>query len=428
MAAPLVHILVINWNGREHLEACFDSLLAGTYAPVRFVLIDNASDDGSVEFVRDRYGRDPRVEIVPCDANLGWSRGNNVGIRRAIEAGADYVLLLNNDTAVAPDAVAHLVALAEADATAGALAPKMVLFDYPAVLNSVGLACSLIGSSWDVGIGRLDGPRWDEGGPVLGACGGACFLRVAALRKAGLLPEGFDIYLDDLDLSLRIWNAGYTIERCPEAVVRHKFGATMGQGRRSRRKYYLNTRNRMYVLLRHFPLSKALAVVPAFGLGECRALGRALLEGEPWRVTAHARAWLAAVAYVPRALAHRRRMAKAGFAACRFWPLIDTRRMFFGGVELPAEGWYRARDVAGRRVRPMSVRAGQDVEAGRLRVTLVNCYPALGSAHVDLRMDGRRVATLETDATVEEVVDVPDRYRAHVTGQPAQALSERRAW
>jgi hypothetical protein len=406
MHTPLVHVLVINWNGLEHLEACFDSLLQGTYPNVRYVLVDNGSTDGSVEFVRTRYGSDARVEIVQCPVNLGWSGGNNVGMERALAAGAEYVFLLNNDTATEPDALEKLVAMAEAHPGMGALAPKMVLFDYPHILNSVGLECSIIAGSWDKGIGRLDGPRWNRSEPVIGVCGGACLLRSAALRKTGLLPEDFEIYLDDLDLCLRIWNAGYTIWSCPEAVVRHKFSATLGQGARARHKYYLNTRNRMWVILRNFPAGKYVPVKLALIVGECRAIGRALLDGEWGRVSAHARAWCAGMAYWPRAIAERRRRRREGIATCRFWHLIRRDRLFCPGIALPDCGWYAERTVRGLRVRPMSARAWRNVGAGRLRVSLMNCYPALGAAEVQVAMEGNELAQLSTLDTTEAIIDV----------------------
>jgi len=404
---PLVHVLVINWNGIEHLAECFDSLLAQTYPNARYFLVDNASDDGSVEYVRERYGADPRVEVLECPRNLGWSGGNNVGIQHALDTGADYVMLLNNDTATAPDALEKLIDLAESRPEVGALAPKMLLYDNPDILNSVGLTCSLIGSSGDIGIGRLDAPRWNVQQPVVGVCGGACLLRAEALRKAGLLPENFGIYLDDLDLCLRIWNAGYTIRSCPAARVRHKFGATMEQGRQSALKYYLNTRNRMYLLLRNVPLSRAGIVLPAFCLGEARAVGRALLNGESWRAVAHARAWAAALAYIPRALRERKARRQTGIARCRFWALVRRRPLFFDGRELPEHGWYAERDVGGERLRPIARHASLDIEASRLSVVLVNCYPALGAAQVEVRVNGEPLATLDTCARDEAIIDVP---------------------
>ncbi|MCF6284329.1 MAG: glycosyltransferase family 2 protein, partial [Candidatus Hydrogenedentes bacterium] len=230
MNEPLVHVLVINWNGREHLVDCFDSLLTSSYQNAKFVLVDNGSEDDSIALVEARFGHDARVSILPCTDNIGWSGGNNVGIRYAQEHGADYIFLLNNDTAVAPDCIERLVATMEAHPEYGALAPRMLLFDQPCLLNSVGLEMSVIGAAWDRGIGRADSPAWHEPVPVVGACGGACFLRASVLEQTGLLPEEFEIYLDDLDLCLRIWNAGFSVQTFPDAPVRPQFSAPLGEG------------------------------------------------------------------------------------------------------------------------------------------------------------------------------------------------------
>jgi hypothetical protein len=406
MQLPLVHVLVITWNGRAHLQACFEALLESTYANVRFVLIDNASTDDSVAFVRDTFGQDERVSIITCEKNLGWSRGNNVGMEAALEAGADYIFLLNDDTAIAPDAIERLVDAAEIQTSVGALAPKMVMFDTPDVLNSVGMECSIIGSCWDRGLGRLDTGRWDEPMDVIGACGGAAFFRTAALRETGLLPTDFDIYLDDLDLCFRIWNAGHTIRTCPAAVVRHKFSATMGTGDRARRKYYLNTRNRFRVLQRHVPWSKGLQVDAMCLLGEAKALGRGALDGDWWKFSAHARAWGAALTYLPTALADRRSLTQLGDGRCKFWHLIRSEPLFFPGAELPESGWYTPREWEGYPVRPISRRAHMDVREGRLRVFHANCYPELGSTDITILQDDRELAHLATDGFAEFDVEV----------------------
>lgn len=406
MEPPLVYVLVINWNGLEHLEACFASLLETSYPNARFLLIDNASTDGSVAFVRERFGHDTRIEILENPSNLGWSGGNNAGMRLALDAGADYIFLLNNDTATEPGAIAHLVKMAEPRIEIGALAPKMLLFDQPQLLNSAGLECSIIGSSWDKGIGRLDGPRWDTPEPVIGVCGGAWFIRASVLEQTGLLPEHFEIYLDDLDLCLRIWDAGHEIWSCPEARVRHKFSATLGQGERARRKYYLNNRNRFYLMARNFPPGRLLAALPWIAIGEARALGRAALEREYWRIGAHARAWLAALAYVPRALRERRERRRTGLS-CRFWPMVRRRPLFCPGLLLPDRGWYPEREAAGRRVRPMSAHAWLDVQGSDLRVFHVNCYPALHPTGVEVRAGATVLARLSTLAAEEAAVRVP---------------------
>ena len=396
MNPPLVYVLVINWNGQEHLATCFDTLLQSSYPHARYVLVDNGSTDGSVAWFRGIYGADPRTEVLECGANLGWSGGNNVGLRAALEAGAEWILLLNNDTATPGDALEHLMACAEAHPGAGAIAPKMVMFNEPQILNSAGLECSLIGSCWDRGIGKLDGPRWDQQEPVLGVCGGAMLLRADALRMAGLLPEEFGIYLDDLDLCLRIREAGYEIVSCPKAVVRHKFSATLGTGAGARNKYFLNTRNRLWLLLRNWPVERMLQVLPLVLLGECKALGRAALDGEGWKFFAHCRAWAQAAGYIPDALAERRRRRRAGLKRGAFWNLLKRDRLFCAGLLLPVDGWYPPVNINGAFYHPMSRTAWVEVPAGRLRLQHAHCYPRLGPTLVRIKVEGRATAQLVT--------------------------------
>ncbi len=394
MADPLVHVLVISWNGKEHLEECFESLLGSDYPNARFVLVDNASEDGSVAFVQERFGADPQVEILELPQNLGWSGGNNAGIERALADGADYVFLLNNDTATDAEAIGRLVKLAEEDTTVGALAPKILLYDQPYLLNSIGLEATDIGTAWDRGMGRVDGPKWGGHRPVVGVCGAAFFLRAEALRKTGLLPADFEIYLDDLDLSLRVWNAGYQILTCPEAVVRHKFSSTMGHGARARRKYYLNTRNRLRLIERNYPASKLGRTLSRYALGEAKAISRALLDGAFWRVWAHKRSWLDALIYLPRARAERRRRKREGLDECRFWDLLRTDILFFPGIELPEEGWYEPVFINGATVTPMSSEAYYEHKGGALEVTQMNPFPQLAPYLIRVLEDGEVVATL----------------------------------
>ena len=400
MPQPRVHVLVINWNGREHLDACFRSLMATPYDNARFVLVDNASDDDSVAFVRESFGDDPRVEILALPENRGWSGGNNAGIQRALDDEADFVFLLNNDTAVAPDCLPKLIEAAEADPEIGALTPKILLYDHPDLLNSIGLACSIVGACWDIGLGRLDRPRWNQPERVIGACGAAALFRCDALRKTGLLPEDFDIYLDDLDLCLRIWQAGYTVWSCPAAVVRHKFSATMGEGERLRRKYFLNVRNRMRIMRRNFPASKLPIVAPALAWGECRAVGRALLDGEPWKAATHVQAWRDGIAY--------RSPDSSTNGVCAFWPLVRSTPLFFPGVALPdADGWYPESIVRGLRCRPMGRHARYHHEGGRLRITLLGRYDLLGASHVRVEANGQPVVRLIQAHSDSCIVDVP---------------------
>lgn len=415
MNEPLVYVLIINWNGREHLDACFSSLTASDYPNMRFLLIDNASNDGSVAYIREHYQQDTRVDCLECEYNHGWSGGNNLGIRVALDHGADYIFLLNNDIAIAPDAISTLVQQAEATPQCGCLAPKMVLFDTPSVLNSVGLHCSVVGAAWDRGIGRADAARWDEPQAVVGVCGGAMFIRAEVFKKAGLLPEDFEIYLDDLDLCMRIWSFGYTILTCPKAVIRHKFSASMGQDKYVKRKYYLNTRNRFKVIFRNFPLVYSPFIFFWVFIGEIRAVGRSFLDGQYWRAGMHAKAWLLAIMQMPGILRYRLYMYKSGAKPKRFWPLILKKRMFCPVVQLPNEGWYSPRvytcktsdgSTSDMKIRPMAPEASALIPEEGLRLSHVNCYPELGATDIHLVQNGKTVLELSAKASEVHQLDI----------------------
>ncbi len=394
MTDPLVYVLVINWNGMEHLEECFDSLLASTYPNARFILVDNASDDGSVEFVRTRYGDDSRVDILECDTNLGWSGGNNRGMENALAAGADYIFLLNNDTRIAPDALELLVRQAEADPAVGALSPKILMYDNPDILNSVGLEATIIGSSWDKGIGRADTPRWDTEEEIVGVCGAAMFIRGSALRKTGLLPTDFDIYLDDLDLCLRIWMAGYTIRTCPKARVWHKFSATMGTGERARHKYYLNTRNRARIILRNYPLTQMPLIKLLYLKGDCKAIGRAILDREWWRVAAHVKSWFAAIAYLPKAVPARLRHRGD---PTRFWPMILRTPLFFPGTLFPEKGFYPPEKIGTEDFRPVSSRTTYAHTGGPLCIKTCATKGVVFRPEMTVRFGDSKISHLTTE-------------------------------
>jgi len=391
MEAPLVYALIINWNGMDHVHACFDTLLRSTYPNLRVALLDNGSTDGSPEHVERSFGHDPRIEVWRFERNLGWGAGNNEGIRRALEQRADYVFLLNNDTWTDPEAVASLVQLAESTPDAAALAPKMLLFDTPSVVNSFGVALSYIGAAWDLGAGRADGPEYGEVREVAAVCGGAMFLRASALRQTGLLDECFGIYYDDVDLCLRLWQHGHRCLTCPDARVGHKFSASFTGAAGRERKQFLTERNRLRCLLLNFPLGQLLRYLPAIKLGELRAVGSAVRDGQFWRVNAQARAWLALQSQWPDILRKRKgRFTPAYHAA--FPRLLHHGRMFCPSVVLPVRGVYPPRSIDGVEWLPLAPGAALPCADGKLRLHVTNCYlrPCFDGAVNTLPADGLR--------------------------------------
>lgn len=219
--------MLLNWHGREDTLACLDSLTRVTYPDMRVVVVDNASSDGCVQEIAARF---PQTTVLPQRHNLGFAGGSNVGIRWALEQGADYVLLLNNDTVVRPDFLDALVAASEAHPDAGVIGPTIFYKDRPDRIWFRGTALSSVrGRPYHLALGQLD--------PEPGACGvrptyyvpGCCFLvRRDVWEKVGLLDDRYFFLWEDEDWCCRAVRAGLRCLFSLDSVIYHRAGASYG--------------------------------------------------------------------------------------------------------------------------------------------------------------------------------------------------------
>lgn len=231
--------VVLNWNGGDDTLVALESL-RGTET----ICVDNGSTDGSDDRIAEAF---PQVELLRLGENRGFAGGNNAGIRRALERGADWVLLLNND-AVAPPGLATALERAVQPGV-GMLACKLVYPDggvqYAGARFVAWLGYS--GRSW----------RQERGTSVDRADGAAMAVSRAAIERAGPLDEELFAYVEDVEWSLRIRRAGFTVVLVPDAVVVHKGSASTGGGLSTANLYY-DTRNTIAVCERHAPLPPGL--------------------------------------------------------------------------------------------------------------------------------------------------------------------------
>jgi len=274
--------VVLNWNGGGVTLRALASLRG-----IETVCVDNGSTDGSDAEVERNF---PEVELVRTGANLGFAGGNNAGIRRALERGADWVLLLNNDAEAEPGLAAALVRAAVARPDAGLLACKVLFEDGRTVMYAGASFNALLGySGRRVGHGRPD--RYHASHDVARADGAAMAVSRAALERAGLLDESLFAYAEDVELSLRLRAAGFAVVFVAGAVVRHEGSASTG-GSASTHNLYYDTRNTIVVCERYRPLPVGArelrrgVVVGAHLLQAAahphrRAAAQAVLEG--WR-------------------------------------------------------------------------------------------------------------------------------------------------
>ena len=231
IAGPLVYVVVLNCNGREHLEYCLSSVCATAYEHLRILVVDNGSSDSSLDVAR-RF----RVDIAANTRNLGWAGGNNVGIRRAIELGATYVVLANNDIKVDPRWITQAVRLAEAH-------PDIAVLGFD--------VHEPIPGSSDTDAGFTPACKaWQE--PVVTAptfVGGmAMFARVRAFEELGLIDENFFLYGEENDFQIRVRRAGYRIVNVNVPVWHFGQGFF---GKTSLKASLLQTENNIQLLLKH---------------------------------------------------------------------------------------------------------------------------------------------------------------------------------
>jgi GT2 family glycosyltransferase len=299
---PKVVVIVLTWNGREDTLECLRSLQAVEYPNWEVLVVDNGSEDGTVDIIRETY---PSVKVVETGTNLGFTGGNNVGIEVALKRGAEFICLLNNDTVVAPDLLPAFVRAAQEYPDAGVFGAKIYFFSDPQRLWYAG-------ADWDSntelsfqsqGLGMLDnGPQFQQVREIVYANGCAMFFRASIVRTIGLLDERFFILYEEIDWCFRARQAGFRCLFIPEAKVWHRVSTTFG-GIRSLVYEYFDLRNQLLWAERHLPLrgrvvlwAHTVGLLCPLWAGSGHALwevlyGRRSLKRAYWDTLAHAREW-----------------------------------------------------------------------------------------------------------------------------------------
>ncbi len=245
---PLVSIIVLNYKGREDTLACLRSLEHLTYPHVRVIVVDNQSGDGLEDAVR---GAHPSMTFIQTGANLGFTGGNNIGIRQALADGADYILLLNNDTIVAPDLVDVMVEVMEQDRSISITGPMIYYYNNPETIWSAGGEIDWSrGTTRMIGLNEADlsqfglSPR-----PVDFVSGCALMARREVWEKVGLLDDRFFMYYEETEWCVRAARAGYAIRHVPGAMIWHKISLEERHSSvHTPLYYYYITRNRLLFL------------------------------------------------------------------------------------------------------------------------------------------------------------------------------------
>ncbi|MBC8122848.1 MAG: glycosyltransferase family 2 protein [Gemmatimonadaceae bacterium] len=255
MVRPLVYILVLNWNSPAYTVRCVESLLHLHYSNYRILLIDNGSTDGSEAVLRARF---PDLAFLQTGDNLGYAGGNNRGVAYALERGADYLWILNNDTCVDPRALEALVEAVEKDEGIGLAGSKIRSMDDPDRLVFAGGQIDFWqGKSFHRGHLEADSGQYDRLEDVSFVTGCSLFFRASLIEQVGLMRETYFLYCEDVEWNLRIQKAGYRTVYVPGSVLWHKEGGSAGTTRAERLHpdvVYYCARNGLYFFKEAFPV------------------------------------------------------------------------------------------------------------------------------------------------------------------------------
>ena len=250
---PEISIIVVTWNGRQHLEGCLTAVAAQQGVDAETILVDNASTDGTKEFVRARF---PWVRMVSLDRNHGFAGGNNAGAR---EARGRYLAFLNNDTIADPN---WLRALREGlDEPRGiALATSRIVYMHdPATVDSAGDGMTRWGGAFKRHHGQ-PASTVTESREVFGACGAAFMMPATLFEALGGFDQDFFVSHEDVDLSYRAQLRGYRCRYVASSIVRHRGSSTLG--RASRSAVFHGQRNLEWVYVQNTPLPLLLRTLP----------------------------------------------------------------------------------------------------------------------------------------------------------------------
>jgi len=254
---PLVSIVIANWNGEAHLEECLGSIRAQTYSHVETIVVDNASNDSSVQLVREKF---PDVRIIANDVNRGFCGGSNQGI---LAGRGELLFLLNNDTAIAPDCVEQQVAcMNDQDERCLGCFPKVVFYSDPHIINAMGTHWHVRCHWRDARVGQIDLGQFSSSERVFGSIFPAVLLRREHFLKIGMFDDVMFSYCEDFDVCYRANILGYHFVTAPSAVVEHKYRSTAASAYKTRWQHYFFVRNYLYVFLKNYSLRNLVRHFP----------------------------------------------------------------------------------------------------------------------------------------------------------------------
>jgi GT2 family glycosyltransferase len=274
-----VSVIIVSWNALHHLRAFLPTVVSSVTRDVEIILADNASTDGSADWVRATY---PNVTVATFDRNYGYCGGNNRG---ADAAKGDILIFLNNDVRVEAGWIAPILDRFRSDAGIAVVQPKLRSHERPTQFEYAGAAGGFLDAhGFPFCRGRLfdtvetDHGQYDHAGPIFWASGAAICVRADVFREAGGFDEDFEFHMEEIDLCWRIQLLGHAVWYEPKSVVYHLGGGSLPPS--NPRKLFYNYRNNIAMLIKNLPASRVIPVMVARNALDSIAMIRMLARGD----------------------------------------------------------------------------------------------------------------------------------------------------
>jgi GT2 family glycosyltransferase len=254
-----VSVVIVNYNGYEHLRKCVASLLLSKYPFYEIIIVDNGSNDGSVSKTKKEFeASQNRIVMLELPNNVGFAAGNRIGANKAL---GDYILLLNNDTKVKPSSLSELVKVMDGDQSIGVAQAKLLLMDKQDTFDCAGATMNVFGISHTRGWKERDIGQYDQIDEISYAKGAAMIVRKDVWTRLNGFDPLFFVYSEESDFCWRVWLSGDRVIFAPDAVVYH-----VGAGTTTKFKPYFfmfqHYRNQIVTVAKNLSLESLIKYAP----------------------------------------------------------------------------------------------------------------------------------------------------------------------
>lgn len=259
-------IVIVTWNNEKEISKCIESVIAQNFADSKILLIDNNSSDKTVSIVKENF---PNIEIIELDTNIFLTGGNNLGIEYMVEKySPEYVMVLNPDTYMGEAMIEELIGRISKDPQIAAIGPKVLFWnnENEGLINSAGLIYDGFMQAYDRGFLEEDSGQYDKEEFVPAVTGACIVYRTSVLQEVGLYDTRIKLYLDELELAIRIRKAGFKILYFPTAKLGHSYMASSSSNTNIDKEKQ-KKRAWLIIALKHYPLAQKLSVLKKYLLG-----------------------------------------------------------------------------------------------------------------------------------------------------------------